>query len=77
MHPDTDEFFFILEGRFEIVLLGEEPPGRHVADAGSVFVVPAGTWHKPAAPEGCKFIHITPGESLHSEAEDPRDLESI
>lgn len=72
MHPDTDEFFFILEGTFEITLLDGEKPSKYSASAGSAFVVPKGIWHKPAAPEGCKFIHYTPGESLHSEAEDPR-----
>ena len=73
MHPDTDEFFYILEGRFEISLLDAEQPSHHVIDAGCCFVVPAGIWHRPAAPNGCKFIYYTPGESLHSEAEDPRD----
>ena len=73
MHPDTDEFFFILEGQFDITLLDGDTPSHHSAGAGSTFVVPAGVWHKPAAPRGCKFIHITPGESLHSEADDPRE----
>ena len=72
MHPDTDEFFFILQGRFEMVLLDGESSSQHVIDAGSCFVVPKGIWHKPGAPDGCQFIHFTPGESLHSEAVDPR-----
>ncbi len=72
MHPDTDEFFYILEGQFEMELLDGETSSKHVADAGSMFVVPKGIWHKPGAPGGCKFIHLTPGESLHSEADDPR-----
>ncbi len=72
MHPDTDEFFYILEGQFEIVLLDGEAPSKHVVNSGSSFVVPTGIWHKPGAPNGCKFIHFTPGESLHSEAADPR-----
>ena len=72
MHPDTDEFFYILEGEFEITLLQNEQPEHFVAEAGSVFVVPKGIWHKPAAPKGAKFIFYTPGTSLHSDAEDPR-----
>ena len=72
MHPDTDEFFFILEGQFEMILLDGKVPSTYVADAGSGFVVPRGIWHKPGAPRGCKFIHLTPGESLHSDADDPR-----
>ena len=72
MHPDTDEFFYIIEGQFEITLLDGESPTMHIAKSGSSFVVPRGVWHKPAAHNGCKFIHFTPGESLHSEASDPR-----
>ncbi len=72
MHPETDEFFYILEGQFEIILLDGETPSKYIANSGTSFVVPAGVWHKPAAPNGCKFIHYTPGQSLHSEADDPR-----
>ena len=74
MHPDTDEFFYILEGVFDITLL-EGSPTKYSAGAGESFVVPKGVWHKPSAPTGCKFIHFTPGQSLHSDAEDPRDNE--
>ncbi len=72
MHPDTDEFFYIIEGQFEIILLDGQNPSKFIAKSGSSFVVPQGIWHKPAAPGGCKFIHFTPGESLHSQAKDPR-----
>ena len=72
MHPDTDEFFYVIEGEFEITLLLDDGPEHHVAPAGSSFVVPRGVWHKPEAPNGAKFIFYTPGESLTSDAEDPR-----
>ena len=72
MHPDTDEFFYVIEGQFEIILLDGESQTMQIAKSGSSFVVPRGVWHKPAARNGCKFIHFTPGESLHSEATDPR-----
>lgn len=71
MHPDTDEFFYVLEGTVEITLLEREPQ-HYVAPAGSSFVVPRGIWHKPGAPQGAKFIYFTPGQSLYSEEEDPR-----
>ena len=73
MHPDTDEFFYILEGEFEITLLSGEDPEHFIASAGSTFVVPKGIWHKPAAPVGSKFIYLTPGTTLHSEAIGPRE----
>lgn len=76
MHPDTDEFFYILEGTFEITLLtgntSNHPTEHHTAPAGTTFVIPKGLWHKPAAPKGAKFIYHTPGKTLHSDAEDPR-----
>ena len=72
MHPDTDEFFHVLEGNFSITLLEESGAKVYEVPAGSVFVVPKGIWHKPSAPAGVKFLYFTPGESLHSEADDPR-----
>ncbi len=72
MHPDTDELFFILEGEFEMTLLDEAQPRTVTAGAGTTFVIPRNVWHKPAAPNGCKFVYFTPGQSLHSDAEDPR-----
>ena len=72
MHPDTDEFFYIIEGTVEITLLETDGPSHYVAPAGTSFVVPRGIWHKPGAPDGAKFIYFTPGESLYSEADDPR-----
>ena len=72
MHPETDEYFYIIEGTFEMTLLMDEGPEHHVARAGSSFVVPKGIWHKPGAPDGARFIYFTPGETRHSEADDPR-----
>ena len=72
MHPDTDEYFHVLEGEMEIFLLTDSGEDLHRIAAGSSFVVPRGLWHKPAAPNGAKFIFYTPGQSLHSEAADPR-----
>ena len=72
MHPDTDELFYIIEGTFEVVLLKDEGPEHFVAPAGSTLVIPKGLWHRPAAPNGAKFIYLTPGTTLHSDAEDPR-----
>ena len=72
MHPDTDEWFYILEGEFEMTLLTGEIPEQIVAVAGSTFVVPKGIWHKPGAPKEAKFMYLTPGQTLHSDQDDPR-----
>lgn len=72
MHPNTDEWFYILEGEFEITLLNGDTPQRVVVEAGATFVVPQGIWHKPGAPKGSKFMYFTPGQTLHSDQDDPR-----
>ena len=68
----TDEFFYVMEGEVTMELLSGDTPEHIVAPAGSSFVVPKGIWHKPGAPSGARFIFFTPGQSLHSEADDPR-----
>ncbi len=73
MHPDTDEFFYVIEGTFEVTVLTENGAEHRAAPAGTSLVIPRGLWHKPAAPKGAKFLYLTPGQSLHSEAEDPRE----
>lgn len=76
MHPGTDEFFYVIDGEMEIDLYEEDGISHHVAPMGSTFVVPTGMWHKISALKGVKILYFTPGESLHSDAEDPRDFDA-
>ena len=51
VHDDTDEFFLVLDGRFDIAL--REGGGREqtvTLHQGDVFIVPRGTEHKPSSP---------------------------
>ncbi len=73
MHPETDEFFYVLEGTFELTMLYDSGTEVKSVPAGSVAVVPKGIWHRPAAPEGAAFLYFTPGETLHSDKADPRE----
>jgi mannose-6-phosphate isomerase-like protein (cupin superfamily) len=51
VHSDTDEFFLVLDGQFDIAL--RDPDERTVIlQAGDVFVVPKGIEHKPSSPGG-------------------------
>ena len=52
VHEDTDEFFLVLDGQFDIAL--REDGDEHVVSLrqGDVFVVPKGTEHKPSSPGG-------------------------
>ena len=53
VHADTDEFFLVLDGRFDVAL--RDATGHESAVSlrrGDVFVVPKGTEHKPSSPGG-------------------------
>ncbi|OED46845.1 mannose-6-phosphate isomerase [Rhodobacteraceae bacterium (ex Bugula neritina AB1)] len=56
-HPDTDDFFLVLEGEMVMDIAGEPPrPVR----AGELFVVPKGVSHRPRAEQECKVLLIEP-----------------
>jgi len=52
VHENTDEFFLVLDGQFDIAL--REGGAERVVSLrqGDVFVVPRGTEHKPSSPGG-------------------------
>jgi mannose-6-phosphate isomerase-like protein (cupin superfamily) len=53
VHEETDEFFLVLDGQFDIAMRGA---GGHETTvtllAGDTFVVPKGIEHKPSSPGG-------------------------
>lgn len=52
-HEDTDEFFLVLDGRFDVALREADGTERTVSlRTGDTFVVPRGTEHKPSSPGG-------------------------
>ncbi|MCU0910869.1 MAG: cupin domain-containing protein [Rhodobacteraceae bacterium] len=55
-HPDTDDFFLVLEGE---VLLDVEDR-THVLRPGELFVVPAGVRHRPRAAAEARVLLIEP-----------------
>lgn len=53
VHEDTDEFFLVLDGRFDIALRDADGKETTVElTKGDTFVVPRGTEHKPSSPGG-------------------------
>jgi mannose-6-phosphate isomerase-like protein (cupin superfamily) len=53
VHDDTDEFFLVLDGQFDIALREADGTERTVVlREGDTFVVPRGTEHKPSSPGG-------------------------
>ncbi|MFF7245328.1 cupin domain-containing protein [Embleya sp. NPDC008237] len=64
VHEDTDEFFLVLDGRFDIALRKADG-GEHtvVLRKGDTFVVPKGTEHKPSSPGGSILMFEPTGTS--------------
>jgi mannose-6-phosphate isomerase-like protein (cupin superfamily) len=52
VHEDTDEFFLVLDGRFDVCLRDAGGERTVALRAGDIFVVPKGTEHKPSSPGG-------------------------
>ena len=59
VHEETDEFFLVLEGRFEIATRegGEEKVVN--MSVGDTYVVPRGTFHKPSS-DGASILMFEP-----------------
>jgi len=55
-HPETDDLFLVLEGRFTIEL----PDGEVELGPGELFVVPRGVEHRPRSDEGASVLVIEP-----------------
>ena len=55
-HPDTDDFFLVLDGRLTIELEDGDVELR----AGELFVVPRGVRHRPRADEEAHVLLIEP-----------------
>ncbi|MFT4797137.1 MAG: hypothetical protein ACJAYE_001140 [Candidatus Azotimanducaceae bacterium] len=74
MHPATEELLQVLEGKIEVEVLPiTEGGGQKVMlGAADCFIVPGDCWHRQMIHLRSKEFYLTPGEALHSHAEDPR-----
>ena len=64
VHADTDEFFLVIDGQFNIALRDADGTERAVSlGQGDVFVVPKGTEHKPSSPGG-SILMFEPSQTL-------------
>ncbi|MEQ8860730.1 MAG: cupin domain-containing protein [Pseudomonadales bacterium] len=75
MHPECDELLQVLEGTIELEILPTDPTGPSTLTripAGSLVVVPRGCWHRQTLLEKTREFYLTPGPTLHSQADDPR-----
>jgi mannose-6-phosphate isomerase-like protein (cupin superfamily) len=79
-HTDTDEFFLVLSGRFDVAQLdGRGTETTVELRTGDTFVVPRGTEHKPSSPGGTILMFEPSGTSStgdHHEGEIPDHVDS-
>lgn len=62
-HPETDDFFLVLDGRLTIQLRGEDDVEL---SAGELFVVPAGVEHCPRSEGGADVLLIEPRGTVNT-----------
>ncbi|MEV0269681.1 cupin domain-containing protein [Hamadaea sp. NPDC050747] len=80
VHDDTDEFFLVLDGRFDVAL--RDADGNEttvILRKGDTFVVPKGTEHKPSSPGGAILMFEpsgTPTTGDRHEGEIPEHVDS-
>ena len=69
-HPDTDDFFLVLEGTLTIQLRDRDV----VLGPGELYVVPAGVEHCPRSDEGAEILLIEPQGTVNTGDAPPSDL---
>lgn len=68
-HPDTDEFFLVLEGELTIRM----DDGDVTLRGGQVFVVPRGVAHQPFSEGGASALLLEPTETVNT-GDSPSEL---
>jgi mannose-6-phosphate isomerase-like protein (cupin superfamily) len=66
VHPDGDEFLYVVNGTMELILDdGDERAAgvetKVLLRSGEAYVVPRGVWHRLEPVEPSHLIHVTPG----------------
>ncbi len=61
-HPDTDEFFLVLEGELTIRM----DDGDVTLRPGQVFVVPRGVAHQPFSAAGASALLLEPSDTVNT-----------
>jgi mannose-6-phosphate isomerase-like protein (cupin superfamily) len=79
VHETTDEFFLVLDGRFDVAVREEDGTERTVVlRKGDTYVVPRGVEHKPSSPGGSILMFepsgtLTTGDRHEGEVPDHVD----
>jgi mannose-6-phosphate isomerase-like protein (cupin superfamily) len=80
VHTDTDEFFLVLDGQFDVAMRDADGvESTVVLRTGDTFVVPRGVEHKPSSPGGSILMFEpagTPSTGDRHEGEIPSHVDS-
>ncbi len=61
VHPEADEFVYLLTGEAELWLERAEGVERIAMQAGRAIVVPRGVWHTAKVRAPSRMLHVTRG----------------
>ena len=75
-HPNGDELVQIVDGSATLHIVTDDGPTSHAVNAGTMIIVPQGTWHRFHSPDGVSLLTATPKptEHLTVDVQDPRTL---
>lgn len=70
-HDDTDEFFLVLDGQFDVAVRAADGSESTVSlHQGDTYVVPRGVEHKPSSPGGSILMFEPSGTSTTGDRHD-------
>jgi predicted DNA-binding protein (MmcQ/YjbR family)/mannose-6-phosphate isomerase-like protein (cupin superfamily) len=72
LHEDSDKFLQVLDGAADIEVLTDDGSVVSSVEAGQFFIVPRGNWHRHIVGKGLQALFVAPGQSVKSDADDPR-----
>jgi len=61
MHPEGDEFVYLLAGAVELLLERDDGIERVTLDGSGAVVVPRGVWHTAKVRAPSRMLHVTRG----------------
>jgi len=61
MHPEGDEFVYVLSGEVELLLDHADTIERIAVDGTGAVVVPRGVWHTAKVRTPSRMLHVTRG----------------
>ena len=71
-HADHDELLYVLDGAVTITVLTDDDATDVLVDKGHLVVIPRGHWHRHTVQDLVVELYVSPPDTRHSMADDPR-----